>query len=175
MLKIAITGPESSGKTSLAKTLGYHYKVDWINEYARSYLEQKKGNYNQTDLNYIAKEQFEAFSAVSKTQNILITDTELLVIKIWSLVKYGKVSPTITHYFAKQNFDIYLLCKPDIPWEYDALREHPEMRDELFQMYKKELDNNHLPYFIVNGTEKERFLSTKTLIDQLIEERKHKK
>ena len=175
MLKVAITGPESSGKTSLAQILSKHYKVEWIPEFARNYLIQKSGKYTFEDLSYIAEKQFKAFSTASKNQELLIADTELLVIKIWSKVKYDKIAPLVNNYFKQQEFDIYLLCKPDIPWEYDELREHPEMREELFELYKEELATNHLPYRIIHGSEDERYLSATRIINQLLAEKKHKK
>jgi len=71
--------------------------------------------------------------------DLLIADTELTVIKIWSEYKYNSCSEFILNSYENQAFDHYFLCKPDIPWEPDPLRENENERDELFQLYLAEL------------------------------------
>ena len=39
MLKIIVTGPESSGKTTLCKSLSKHFKIPYSEEFARKYLD----------------------------------------------------------------------------------------------------------------------------------------
>ena len=87
----------------------------------------------------------------NKNYSIQICDTEMLVLKIWSEFKYNKVSLFITKSFAEQQFTHYFLCRPDIPWEEDPLREHPEQREELFELYLQELTDNQLPFTIIEG------------------------
>ena len=41
IVKIALFGPESTGKTTLAKQLAAHYDTAWTPEFARDYLQQK--------------------------------------------------------------------------------------------------------------------------------------
>jgi GTPase SAR1 family protein len=41
IIKIALFGPESTGKTTLAKQLAEYYKTDWVPEFARDYLQEK--------------------------------------------------------------------------------------------------------------------------------------
>ncbi len=40
-IRVALFGPESTGKTTLAKALATHYKTEWVPEFAREYLQQK--------------------------------------------------------------------------------------------------------------------------------------
>jgi nicotinamide riboside kinase len=84
--------------------------------------------------------------------HLIFSDTEFLVTKIWSLVKYKRCHPWIEQMVTSHRYDFYLLCNIDLPWEYDPLREHPEMRQVLFELYIKELGSNELPYAIVSGT-----------------------
>ena len=175
MVKIAITGPESSGKTSLAEALSKHYSINYVPEFARDYLTQKNGVYTFEDLSYIAKKQFESVSNINPAAQLLISDTEILVLKIWSLVKYGKVAQDVLNYLQQQNFDLYLLCKPDIPWEFDPLREHPKMREELFETYKNELVTQNLPYIIIEGNEVERLKTATIAIHSLLKENEGRK
>ena len=41
LIKIVLFGPESTGKTTLAKQLAKHYNTVWVPEYAREYLQKK--------------------------------------------------------------------------------------------------------------------------------------
>jgi len=41
IIKIAIFGPESTGKTTLATQLAEYYKTVWVPEFARDYLQEK--------------------------------------------------------------------------------------------------------------------------------------
>ncbi|MGO8608995.1 AAA family ATPase, partial [Rhizobium johnstonii] len=45
MLRVALTGPESTGKTTLSRLLAEHYGTTWAQEYARYYLEQHGPGY----------------------------------------------------------------------------------------------------------------------------------
>ena len=147
MLKIIITGPESSGKTTLCKALSKHFNLPFSKEYAREYLEKLNRNYNQDDLLKIAKGQLKS------EQNTQLLDTDLITIKIWSEYKYGSCDNWILDQIKKQKTEkrIYLLCKPDIPWEADPLRENPNDREELFEIYKKEIESLEHDYFIVDA------------------------
>lgn len=150
MKRIAITGPESSGKSTLTQALAEHLKANWCIEFAREYLEKRNGYYSQTDLDEIAKGQLALWNDVDN-ETLLFCDTEMLVIKIWSEFKYGNCSSFIENAFREQQFDHYFLCRPDIPWEEDPLREHPEQREQLFDLYHKTLVENNLPFTIVEG------------------------
>jgi nicotinamide riboside kinase len=58
MKKIAVIGPESTGKSTLSEQLAVHYKTQWVPEYAREYLLQHGNKYTFDDLLIIAKNQF---------------------------------------------------------------------------------------------------------------------
>jgi nicotinamide riboside kinase len=153
MIRIAITGPESCGKTSLSIKLAEYFGVSVIPEFARTFLEEKQGVYEKSDLDKIAKKQVDLWNNDAR---FLICDTELTVLKIWSEVKYGSTSSLIQALYEEQTFDHYFLCKPDIPWEPDPLREHPNDRDILFEYYENELQSLKRNYSIVSGTLQER-------------------
>ena len=145
MNKIIITGPESSGKTTLCENLAKHFKLSFSKEFARFYLEKNGYNYNQTDLLEIAKGQ------LLSEKNHQILDTDLITIKIWSEYKYGSCDSWILEKINEQKLEqrFYLLCKPDIPWQSDPLRENPDNREELFEIYKMELEQLGLSYSII--------------------------
>ena len=163
MIRIAITGPESSGKTTLSEALSKTLNGLLVPEFARTYLMDLDRDYNENDLLIIAGNQFKSNNQ-STHLPYLIADTEMIVLKIWSEVKYGTCPVEIKDLLKQQQFDHYFLCFPDIPWEDDPLREHPEMREELFHLYLSELESRQLPYTIISGDPAQRIdLCLKTL------------
>lgn len=153
MIRIAITGPESSGKTTLSQQLGLHFQIPVAPEFARIFLESRKGTYSFSDLDLIAQGQVDSWNNLDTTH---LCDTEMTVMKIWSEVKFKKISPLIQKFYRDQHFDHYFLCRPDIPWEPDPLRENPYDRNDLFELYKKELTSLNRPFTIIEGSEKDR-------------------
>jgi len=147
VLKIIITGPESSGKTTLCKALSKHFNISFAKEFARHYINSLERGYTQNDLVSIAKGQLEC------EFNYDLLDTDLITIKIWSEYKYGSCDKWILTQIEKQKSEkrFYLLCKPDIPWQTDNQRENPNDREELFKIYKQELENLGHTYFVVEG------------------------
>ena len=162
---VVITGPESCGKTTLARQLSDRWRAPLVNEAAREYL-QGKDSYEKSDLLEIAKLQnaMEQESTASSPEK-LVCDTDLLVILVWSEVKYGRCDPWIHETFEncfneKSLTRHYILCAPNIPWQKDRLRENPHNRDELFDMYIKKLTDYKLNYSVVSGRPQERLRQT---------------
>jgi NadR type nicotinamide-nucleotide adenylyltransferase len=165
-MRFAITGPESSGKTTLAKELAFRNNGVWIPEFAREYLESLPHSYTVNDLDHIAKGQLKLWQE-SESNTHTFFDTEMLVMKIWSEFKYQKCSPFILSALEQQSFDHYFLCRPDIEWEEDPLREHPEKREELFELYLNELTSRKLPFTIVEGDLENRIENCQLIISEL--------
>ena len=168
MLKIIVTGPESSGKTTLCKALSTHFEIPFTEEYARKYLNNLESDYTQSHLLEIARGQLENEQTTTNKHQLSLYDTDLITIKIWSEYKYGSYNKWIIEQIEKQKTEkrFYLLCKPDIPWEADKQRENPNDRDELFEIHKKELDNLGHNYFILEG--KNRIENSIAKISQLL-------
>lgn len=163
---IAITGPESTGKSILAAGLARHYKTVWVPEFAREYLESLGRTYREDDIFQIARGQLESEKSLRPAaRDFLFCDTELLVIKIWSMVKYGRCHPWILKKLENHGYDLYLLCDIDLPWQYDPLREHPESRQFLFDFYTRELNAAGLPYAVVSGSGPGRLINAVKIID----------
>lgn len=156
MLKIIVTGPESSGKTTLCKALSEHYNLPFTKEFAREYLTDLGKNYLQEDLLEIAKGQLENEQLINNNQQISLHDTDLITLKIWSDYKYGNCNNWILEQIKKQKVEnrFYLLCKPDLKWDYDPLRENPTNRNELLEIYKQELENLGHKFLIIKGEDR---------------------
>lgn len=167
-MKIAITGPESTGKTTLAQDLAKEFNTIWIPEFAREYLEQKGGKYNFEDIEIIAREQEKSWKKANNKE-LVFFDTEFTVLKIWSEIKFGKVSSYIIDSLENQDFDHYFICDPEgVEWEEDPLREHPERREEFFELYLRVMHSNNRSFTILSGDWNNRLKKAIEQVNKLI-------
>jgi len=153
-LLIVVTGPESSGKTKLAEQLAKYFQCDSITEQARLYL-KKSSSYMPSDLLAISQVQM---LAEESTSPLTFADTDQQVIYIWWQVRYGVAPTSLVARYAQQGIRHYLLCAPDLDWVADPLRENPNDRNDLFQLYRNDLDARGLSYDVVRGHGEERFM-----------------
>jgi nicotinamide riboside kinase len=156
MIRIAITGPECCGKSTLCNWLSERiFDARVVKEYAREYL-QKKGNnyaYSQEDVLLIARKTSELLTKAFKSNcDALIVDTDFYVLDIWWRERYGESNEEISLMKETYDFDLYLVCQPDLPWEADPLRENEEDRDRLFALYMEDLFNDGKTVEVVKGT-----------------------
>lgn len=170
MPKIAIVGPESTGKSLLSAELAVVKNGIWIPEVAREYLEKLDRRYTQDDVLEIARLQ-QIADAKYYDAGWIFLDTNLLVLQVWMEVSYNEVPDWIPDFLQSKASkpDFYLLTYPDLPWEPDPLREHPEMRQELFDRYQALLEFYQLPYGIVQGERELRTQNAEFLLNQFFE------
>ncbi|MBA2500113.1 MAG: AAA family ATPase [Chitinophagaceae bacterium] len=185
MKKAVITGPESTGKSTLCRQLANHYKTLWVPEFAREFLLKNGNKYSYEDLLNIARGQLrledEYLQALSHTTDkkksdqselpsILFVDTDMYVMKVWCEFVFGKCHPWILEQIAKREYDYYLLCNIDLPWIQDELREYPmlETRQQLFKIYKDILVNQSTPWTLISGDDKERLNNAVRVIDNYL-------
>lgn len=172
-LKVVLYGPESTGKTTLARQLAAYYQTEWVPEYARDYLQEK---WNQTgiicelsDILPIAKGQmFLENEKAAQAHRLLICDTDLLETLVYSQYYYQTVPPELQKAVAGHHYDLYLLTAIDVPWEPDDLRDQPHKREVMFGLFKSYLESYQRPFFVLQGDEKERFATATGLIDELL-------
>lgn len=161
MKKIVIIGPESTGKSTLCEQLATHYNTVWCPEYAREYLLTNGIDYSYDDLLTIAKGQIaleEDYIAKADHSKLLFIDTDLYVMKVWCEFVFQQCHRWILDEIAQRNYDLYLLCNIDLPWQPDALREYPDLesRKKLYDIYKDILVNQSVPWIEISGTDQER-------------------
>lgn len=171
MIKIAIVGPESSGKSKLSKSLADHFQTSMAKEMAREFLSKTEGSYSEKDLVAMAKLQIEEERRASSNANQLyFCDTNLLNFIIWSQVKYGRISEELVELWNPDDFHLHLLCLPDLPYEEDPLRESPaqEERDYLFDLHKEYLEEVKAPYVVIEGIDDIRTQRAIDLVNELL-------
>lgn len=152
--RVVVTGPESTGKTDLTMQLARHFKGLYIPEYARFYVESLNRQYNYNDVVYIAQKQLELDEKYTHKQpEWLFFDTYLIITKVWFEYVFKKCPPWLIKKIETASIDIFLLCNNDIPWEKDSVRENGgEMREQLLEEYRKQLEYFGFKYWEVKGT-----------------------
>ncbi|HNW91253.1 MAG TPA: ATP-binding protein [Bacteroidales bacterium] len=169
LIRVAITGPESTGKSILAEQLARYYNTVFVPEYARTYIERLNREYSFEDLDIIAKGQIAAErDAEKKADKIIFCDTELTVIKIWGEHKYHKCPEWVSANLPKYSYDLYLLCNIDLDWEYDPQREHPHLRSYFFDWYYEELKKRKVNFQVVEGRGPERLKNALVFTEELL-------
>ncbi len=174
--KVVIVGPECTGKSELSAYLAQQFNTLWVEEYARAYIETLGRPYREDDLLAIARGQLASEDAlIDRANRVLICDTDLYVIKIWSLFKYGHCDPWILDTIATRPYDLYLLTDIDIPWIADPQREHPDQRDTLFKLYLREMKQQSVPFVHIHGPRAQRQKLAVDAVHALLEGRAVKK
>ncbi len=172
-LKIVLFGPESTGKTTLAKALAEKYHTAWVPEYMRSYLQEKWDNYKELitkgDLIPIAEGQIALENEKAAHANsYLFCDTNLRELKVYCEYYYEGYCPEpIVEACKNHVYDHYFLTQIDVPWEKDDLRDRPEDRSTLFRIFESELITNQLPYTLLEGTLEERIKKATQVLQTL--------
>lgn len=177
VVRVVLFGPESTGKTTLARRLARHYNTVWVKEYARDYLQDKWNNERKTceqkDLIPIAIGQMALENDLApKADKLLICDTDLLETAVYSLTYYGGfVNPILEEAARRNQYDLYLLTYIDVPWEADDLRDRPHLRQEMFDAFHQALIDYNRPYILLKGDKKTRYQTAVAAIDKLLEGR----
>jgi NadR type nicotinamide-nucleotide adenylyltransferase len=150
--RVCVIGPECTGKTDLSQFLAEHYQTPCVEEYARAYLNKLGRPYDQVDLLKIAHGQIRMEDEwLYESNKLLICDTNLIVIKVWSEHKFGNCDPDILKKIAERRYDLYLLTNIDIPWTDDPQREHPDKREHFWEVYKDEVTKTGVPFVEISG------------------------
>lgn len=159
--KVCLVGPESSGKTTLAQQLAQHYQTLYVPEYAQTFLSIKR-EIHYEDLIKFAHCQIACEKSLSRRANkILFCDSDILTTQLWSDTLYQKHDDFFDFYQFDNNYELHLLCYPDIEWVKDNHREvldeekakSFETRLTFFNQMEDLLKKRNLPYIIIKGQE----------------------
>lgn len=174
IIKIAVVGAESTGKSWLCEHLAAHYQTLWVPEYAREYFNDSDiYNYTENDLVLIAKEQMrQEEDYLKRARRFLFCDTTLVTLTIWAELEFKRTPAFIQSHLPLIPYDHYLVTNNDIPWEPDALRQNKFSRDTILQMNLEELQKLGVPYTLITGKEQQRLLRAINTIDRLSSLRK---
>lgn len=173
ILKFALFGPESTGKTTLAKQLASYYETEWVPEFARDYL-QEKWEENQhicveEDMMPIAYGQTKLENdKLALANKFLFCDTNLMVTKVFSEMYYDYCNPLLNEAALEHEYDLFFLTDIDVPWEKDDIRDSPKERESVFSVFKETLIETKKPYITLSGNKKLRLAKAVEIINNLV-------
>lgn len=169
-IKIALVGPESTGKTTLCKQLALHYKTEFIPEFARTYFQKANiSDYTITEVEEIYKVQLEKEKELEQSNNLFVfCDTALISGKVWCEIVFKNTPSFIELNLSKQHYHLYLLCDIDIAWEADEQRKNKNNRKEIFEMHLQLLNEMDANFEIVSGLNETRLKNAIQIIDDFL-------
>ncbi len=169
LLRVALVGPESSGKSYLAEYLARHFNTVFVEEYGRTYCEKFGMDLTPLDFAHIAGGQlYREDEMAAQARGILFCDTELIVTQVWSEIFFnGACQPWIVRAGQQRYYDLYLLFAPDIPWENDGLRAFEQQREWMFNRLREILEIRNLKFEIIRGGYAERTRAAVEAVEKL--------
>jgi len=169
LIKIAVVGPESTGKSWISERLARVYATVCVPEYSREYCRHLNRDYTlQDELNiYYGQIALERSLEPLAVNNLLFCDTTFLTVKIWCDYLFGSTPTEVNKQLKEQKYDLYLLMDIDLPWVDDPLRDfpEPEQRAYFLAIWKKELEDLNAVYELISGIGEDRFLNAKAAVD----------
>jgi NadR type nicotinamide-nucleotide adenylyltransferase len=157
LYRVCVTGPESTGKTTLSRVLAERHGAEWVPEAARQYAERVARPLVAADvepiaLEHIAMADAAAARARARGRRLLVLDTDLLSTVIYARHYYGGVTRWIEDADLLRRADLYLLCDVDVPWEPDGVRDRPTDRAAMFAAFARGLEQRRASVVVVRGS-----------------------
>ena len=172
MIRVVLTGSESTGKTSLAWHLAQHYHAEYLPEFVRGYAEKKNGVLSFSDHGPIAHGQMALEDKhIARAEHLVIQDTDLLSTVVYCGHYFGQCPAWIVAAAKERRPDLYLVCDIDIPWVADGVRDRGHMREAMQQLFVDAVEASGVPFAHVNGSGDARLRSAEKAIDMLLAKR----
>lgn len=169
LLRIAIVGPESTGKSTISEQLANHYQTVWVPEFARNYCAKLTAPCTWEDEINMFRGQLELEAELAlKANKILICDTTIITVKIWSDHIFGSSPQEVLDKLPHHPYDLYLLMDIDLPWEEDPLRDFPDLREHFLGVWHAELKSLNANYTLISGSDQSRLHNAIKSIDSFL-------
>jgi NadR type nicotinamide-nucleotide adenylyltransferase len=169
IIKIAVVGPESTGKSTMSAYLAKHYNTAWVPEFARDYCAKLTAPPTwQDELNMFYGQLALEKEILPQANKLLICDTTFITVKIWSDYTFGKTPQEVLDELPNHPYHLYLLLNIDLPWEEDPLRDFPHLREHFLDVWYKELNALNADYRLISGTGPERYEQAVAAIDSFL-------
>jgi len=171
IIKVAVVGPESTGKSTMSAFLAKHYQTVWVPEYARGYCEGLTEQPTwQDEINMFYGQLALEKEMEPQANKILICDTTFITVKIWSDQIFGSSPQVVLDELPKHTYNLYLLLDIDLPWQDDPLRDFPHLREHFMDVWHRELKGLNANYTVISGTGPERYERAVKVIDDYLSE-----
>lgn len=172
IVRIVLTGPECTGKTTLAAALAARFDAPWVPEAARRYVEQVRADLSAETVEPIAQLAMHLQDAALVTQPpLLFLDTDLVSTVVYARHYYGHCPRWIEDEAHARRADLYLLGTPDLPWTADGVRDRPSARETLFAAFRDALEAIGARVTVLRGEGEARTARAVQAVEGLLRER----
>ena len=171
LFRVCVTGPESTGKTTLAEQLARFVGTEWVPEASRIYAERVARDLSEADVEPIAHEHIARANAAAervaaRKGPTLVLDTDLLSTVVYAQHYYGFDSPWLDGEERARRADLYLLCDVDVPWVPDGIRDRPAHRDAMFAMFRDAVAERRVQFVVLRGDWDARWKAARTAVQR---------
>lgn len=167
---IVIMGAESTGKTTLARSLAVHYKTTWVPEFLRQFVDEKGSDPEESDVFVIADGQVDLFEKMRQRAHVvLFLDTDLFTTCVYQRIYFDTCPPPIEKAALQRQSGLYLFTEPDIPWVSDpGQRAGPAERQRTHQLLMAEARKHSLHTVPIRGSHHDRMTTAIEAVDHYI-------
>ena len=166
VLRIAVLGAESSGKSTLCEALARHYRTVWVPEYLREFVDiHARVPYEEDQFGIATTQRAREDEACAQARRFLFCDTTPLMTALYSRVYWGRVDARLAALDARHDYAFTLVTAPDTPWEPDGLqRESEEVRQMVHRMLVETLAARGIAYVLLEGSLAQRVRQVEALL-----------
>ena len=169
VIRVVLTGSESTGKTTLASLLAAHYGAELVPEFVRGYAEKKQGPIGFADHGPIARGQMVLEDEhIARASRLVVQDTDLLSTVVYCDHYFGACPEWIREAALQRRPRLYLLCEADIPWIHDGVRDRGDRREEMQALFLDAVRRSGSPWVDIRGERAERVVAATDAIDRLL-------
>lgn len=156
--KFCFIGPESTGKTTVAKKIAKELDATYVPEYAEEFIKKNEGKYELKDVDKIINSQIVTEKALTKLlKKSMIIDTDIITNLVWAETIFGSYDKKYDNLISQRDYEITFLFYPDVEWVSDEHRKiteeskSNEFRLKMFQLMEKKLIENNQKYIVLYG------------------------
>lgn len=167
--KICFYGPESTGKSTMARKMAAHFNTEFVPEVAREMITSNE--FTTDDIVKIGYAQTERVIQKSKSANkLLFCDSDLITTQIYSHYYLHEIPPVLFELEKRVSYDEYVFFDIDVPWVNDGLRDLGSKREVMRKIFERELHQRKIPFTLIQGDWETRFLLVKGIAEKLLKE-----
>lgn len=167
MIRVVLTGSESTGKSTLAERLAAHFGVEWVPEFVREFVARKGAAPEFADHGPIARGQMALEDAyAARASRLLLQDTDLLSTVVYARHYFGEVPDWIAEAARARRPDLYLLMDIDLPWVADPQRDRGDRREEMQALFRDAVVASGAPWVTISGERDERYRRAVAAIEE---------
>jgi NadR type nicotinamide-nucleotide adenylyltransferase len=169
--RVCLLGAESTGKTTLARSLAARFQTTWNPEYGRPYTQIGRppgAPWTSWEFTHIARIHcwYEDFLAML-AHRVLFCDTDAFTTAVFHEVYLGAPATGFAD-LVRRPYDLFLVCGLDVPWRNDGAREFEEQRRWMHGRYLERAQGSGSPWLLVEGPPDVRLDAATAAVERLL-------